>query len=156
MRMPSLLACLLILLLAPAAQAAIGSRVFVQDDGSLKINGRVVHLFGIHIPKGNRVCQFSLRPARCGSRAAVALRFRIQGMVFCENVGRNRDRSLNAVCLTSSRGEIFEPKTDLAAFLLSRGLAVALPNAPFEYQTLERIARAQERGIWGFFADSVR
>ncbi|MDJ0934190.1 MAG: hypothetical protein QNI93_02250 [Kiloniellales bacterium] len=147
--------CLVFVLGASEARAAVGSRVLVQDDGSLKINGRVVHLFGIYLPKGNRVCDSSLVPVRCASRAAKALRFRIQSMIYCENVSKNRDGSLNAVCLTSSRGEIFEPRSDLAAYLLQRGLAVALPTAPFEYKTIERIAKSQGRGFWGFFADSV-
>ena len=155
MRSALALFCLLLVFAATEARAAIGSRVLVQDDGSLKINGRVVHLFGIYLPRGNRTCDSSIRPIRCASRAASALRFRIQSVVYCENVSKNRDGSLNAVCLTSSRGEIFEPRTDLAAFLLQRGLAVARPDAPFEYKTIERIARSQGRGFWGFFADSI-
>ena len=147
--------CLVLLLVATEAQAAIGSRVLVQDDGSLKINGRTVHLFGIYMPKDGRICDNSIRPIRCASRAASALRFRIRSVVYCENVSKNRDGSINAVCLTSSRGQIFEPRTDLAAYLLNEGLAVALPNAPFEYKTIERIARSQGRGFWGFFADSI-
>ena len=147
--------CLVFVLGAMEARAAVGSRVLVQDDGSLKINGKEVHLFGIYIPQSNRVCGSNVRPIRCGSRAAVALRFRIQSVVYCDRVSRNRDGSYNAVCLIDSRGEIFEPRSDLAAYLLQRGLAVARPDAPFEYQVLERIARSQGRGFWGFFADSI-
>ncbi len=149
------LLCLVLVLAVSEGQAAVGSRVLVQDDGTLKINGRLVHLYGIYLPKGNRRCDSSISPVRCASRAAAALRFRIQSVVYCENVSKNRDGSLNAICLTSSRGQAFEPRTDLAAYLLQRGLAVALPNAPFEYKTIERIARSQGRGFWGFFADSI-
>ncbi len=39
---------------------------------------------------------------------------------------------------------------DLAAYLLRKGWAAALPGAPFEYQVLERIARTKGLGIWGF------
>jgi len=46
-------------------------------------------------------------------------------------------------------------RADLAAELLRHGWAVALPGAPFEYVTLERIARAHNRGIWGFQVDSI-
>ncbi len=155
MRSWPLLSLVLLIAFAVQAEAAVGSRVLVQDDGSLKINGREVHLFGIHIPLGDRVCESKIRPIRCGSRAAVALRFRIQNVVYCDRVSRNRDGSDNAVCLIDSRGEIFEPRSDLAAYLLQRGLAVARPDAPFEYQVLERIARSQGRGFWGFFADSI-
>ena len=32
----------------------------------------------------------------------------------------------------------------------------ALPDAPFEYQALERIARQQGVGVWGYPADVIR
>lgn len=56
-------------------------------------------------------------------------------------IATNPDGSLTARC--SSEGE------DLSAWMLQRGWAVALPDAPFEYQTMEKIARAQGIGIWG-------
>lgn len=138
-----------------AASAATGSRVQVQDDATLKISSRTIRLYGIYIPPTNRVCDSTFRPIRCGSRAAKALRFRIQKFVYCDQKSRNSDGSVNAVCLLSRRGRIFEPKHDLAAYLLERGLALARPDAPFEYAALERIARAQGRGIWGFLVDAI-
>jgi endonuclease YncB( thermonuclease family) len=38
---------------------------------------------------------------------------------------------------------------DLAAELLRQGWAVALQDAPFEYQALEKIARNRAIGVWG-------
>ena len=142
-------------LAASAAPAATGSRVQVQDDATLKISSRTVRLYGIYIPPTNRICDSTFRPIRCGSRAAKALRFRIQKFIYCDHKSRNADGSVNAVCLLSRRGRMFEPKYDLAAYLLERGLAVARPDAPFEYAALERIARAQGRGIWGFLVDGT-
>ena len=135
------------LLAMPASAARIHSFAFVRSDGSLDIKGRTYRLYGIHIPQTGRSCGRTLRPARCGSRAALALDFKIQRFVTCQILSRNRDRSLNAVCWA---GEV-----DLAAYLLHQGWALALPGAPFSYVALERIARAQNRGLWGFQADSI-
>ena len=52
---------------------------------------------------------------------------------------------MSALCRV--RGE------DLSAYLLSRGWAVALPDAPFEYAVLEKIARERHVGVWGFTVD---
>ena len=46
----------------------------------------------------------------------------------------------------------FNAVVDLGANLISAGMALAGPNAPFEYQALERIARATHQGIWSFQA----
>ena len=49
------LAVLVALLARPRAQAATnGSYALVQDDGTLKVSGRIVRLFGIHIPETGR------------------------------------------------------------------------------------------------------
>ena len=130
------------------AEADIVSYAIIQDDGSLRVRGRTIRLYGIHIPQTGRVCRTSIRPVRCGSEAVLALHFRIQGFVRCKPVTRYRDRSISAVCYVDGRGSVLEPDEDLGAYLLRQGLAVARPEAPFEYVALERIARAQRRGIW--------
>ena len=130
------------------AEADIVSYAIIQDDGSLRVRGRTIRLYGIHIPQTDRVCRTSIRPVRCGSEAVLALHFRIQGFVRCKPVTRNRDGSVSAVCYVDGRGSVLEPDEDLGAYLLRQGLAVARPEAPFEYVVLERIARAQRRGIW--------
>jgi endonuclease YncB( thermonuclease family) len=136
-----LIALLAVLLATPVAASRVHSFAFVRSDGSLDIKGRNYRLYGIHIPQTGRSCGRTLRPARCGSRAALALDLKIQ------RISRNRDRSLNAVCWA---GEV-----DLAAYLLNQGWALALPGAPFSYVALERIAQSRGRGLWGFQADSI-
>ena len=145
-----------LLCLALAAQVApareLHSYALVEDDGSLLIEGKRVHLYGIHLPETGRHCRGNIRPVRCGSRAVLALEFRIQGFVHCYPQTRNSDRSLNGICYVE-RGP-FDQGEDLAAYLLTQGWALALPYAPFEYHALERIARHNDRGIWGFTVDS--
>jgi endonuclease YncB( thermonuclease family) len=144
------------LVAAPAAAATnLKSYAIVQDDGTLRVRGETVRLHGIHIPSTERVCQTRIRPVRCGTRVARALRQRIQGFVDCAPQGRHGDGSLAAICHIR-QGSILDPPLDLGAWLISQGLAVAAPAAPFEYGVLERIARAQGRGVWGFQVDVVR
>lgn len=133
---------------APAA-ADVGERARVQNDGTLRVNGKTVRLYGIHIPTGQRTCRSSIRPVRCAPRAVLQLDFLIRGFVYCDEVQRFQDRSIAAVCRTGPNRE------DLAARLLDQGWAVALPGAPFEYIALERFAQSNKRGFWGFQADTI-
>jgi endonuclease YncB( thermonuclease family) len=128
---------------AVAVNGAVSSYAFVNDDGSLRISGRTYRLYGIHIPATGRTCRSDERPVKCGSRAALALDFKIDGdFVRCEPHQRHDDGTISAVCTASG--------VDLAAYLLERGWALALPDAPFEYQALEKIARHRGIGVWGF------
>lgn len=139
-----------LLLSVPGAHAReIVSYAFVQDDATLKVRGKIIHLYGIHVPETERTCRTFIRPVQCASRAALALDFKIgAGFVRCETVHTNADGSLTAVCHADEE--------DLSAYLISRGWAVALPDAPFEYKTLEKIARNKGLGVWGFQADVIR
>jgi endonuclease YncB( thermonuclease family) len=140
------LACLLFF--ATAGASDFSGTAFVREDGSLRVRNQDVTLYGIHIPKTGRRCRGNERPPRCGTRAALALDFRIQGFVHCNRMGRAADGSLVARCWVGASE--FDEGQDLSAYLLERGWAVALPDAPIEYQTLERIARKRGLGVWGF------
>jgi len=145
----------LLLLLSPTslwAQELVGHAI-VRDDGSLLIRERVVRLDGIYLPPTNRQCRDWIRPVRCGSRTVLALDFKVKGFVHCFPQSENGDGSLNAVCYVNRTG--FDPGEDLAAYLLERGWAVALPYAPFEYQAIEKIAMSQQVGVWGYTVDSI-
>lgn len=153
---PSLL--LLFLLLAvpvSAAPASIESYAIVRDDASLIMRGREIRLFGVFFPQDGRVCEGRIRPVQCGTRAAQALRLKIQGFIECRPQARLSDGSLAAICYADGNS-MLDPKIDLGAWLIQEGLAVAGPNAPFAYHTYERIARANERGLWGFQVDRIR
>lgn len=143
-----LIAILLVAAAPPTAGADIESYAIVNDDATLEIRGRRVHLFGIHIPVTDQACRSTIRPVRCAPEAALALEFRIQSFVRCEVVSRNRDGSVQGRCFVDGAGSVLEPDEDLSAYLLRRGLALAVPSAPFEYHALERVARSQGRGLW--------
>ncbi len=115
---------------------------FVDPSGTVRVDGETVHLFGIYLPPTERTCYEFERPMPCGSRAALALEFHI-GVEFlhCQEKQRYNDGSVSALCRV--RGE------DLSAWLLQKGWALALPEAPFEYHALEKIARSKGVGVWG-------
>lgn len=152
---PLLLIIALALGAAPA-RAEIAGPALVQADGSLKVAGRHIRLFGIHIPATGRTCQTRIRPARCGSRAVLALESKIRSVVRCARVGKQRRGVLSAVCRIRGDGSVLAPDLDLAAWMLSQGWALARPGAPFEYVAQERIARSRGLGVWGLQADSIR
>jgi len=124
------------------ADTEISGFAFVQEDSSLKIGGTLVHLYGIYIPPTDQTCYTFIRPIPCGTRASLALDFKISGdFVHCMPHYVNPDGSVIASC--SSGNE------DLSEWMLQRGWAVALPDAPFEYAAMESIARARGIGVWG-------
>lgn len=145
---------LLLGIVAPATAWELHSYAIVQDDASLLIKGHRVHLFGIYLPQTNRQCRSNIVPVRCGGRAVLALDFKIQGFVHCYPQSKNDDGSLNGICYADRSH--FKEGVDLGAYLVERGWALALPDAPFEYHALERIARHNNRGVWGFTVDSFQ
>ncbi len=125
-----------------AAEAEISSFAFVQQDGSMRISGNLIHLFGIYIPPTDQTCSTFIRPVPCGTRASLALDFKVSGeFVHCIPRTGNPDGSITASCSAGNE--------DLSAWMLQRGWAVALPDAPFEYRTMERIAQSKGIGVWG-------
>ena len=132
---------------AVASASDIVSYAIVQDDGTPRVRGKTIRLFGVYIPSTdrNRRGTLALRCAaivRCGrSRSRSGLR-------ALRPAGAALDGSLSAVCYVDGNG-VTDPPVDLGAWLIEQGLAVAGPGAPFEYQTLERIALVNGRGVWG-------
>ena len=137
-------------LLSPGAFAdRISGYAFVNDDASLRIKHYTIHLFGVYVPPTDPTCRTFVQPVMCGSRASLALDFKIcANFVDCETMEEYEDGSVAAICRV--QGE------DLGAWLLSQGWALALPHAPFEYAARERIATQRGIGVWGMPADLLR
>lgn len=135
--------------LSPQALPEISSYAFVHEDGSLTVGGYRVRLYGIYVPPTDRTCQTFIRPMPCGTRASLALEFKISGdFVRCAERSRNADNSITASC--TSNGD------DLSEWMLQKGWAVALPDAPFQYAAMEKIARSRGIGVWGIPIDNPR
>lgn len=142
------------LLAAIAGSAApqvpdISSFAFVRDDATLEVAGYWIRLYGIYVPPTDRTCYTFIRPIPCGTRASLALDFKISGyFVHCTPLVSNVDGSTTAAC--SVDGE------DLSAWMLQNGWAMAVPGAPFEYVAMERLAQSKGIGIWGIPIDTFR
>ncbi|NCC27692.1 MAG: nuclease-like protein [Gammaproteobacteria bacterium] len=137
---------------AAGAREIVGIPI-VEDDGSLTIKGQAIELYGIYLPQTERQCRRWERPVRCAPRSTLALDFRVRGFVSCEPRGRSETGRIQAICHVDRTG--LNPGEDLAAYLIQRGWALALPGAPFEYHAMERIARTQQLGVWGTAADAI-
>ncbi len=131
------------------ADGEISGFASMQDEGLLKISGYRIRLYGIYIPPTGQTCYSFIRPMPCGSRAALALNFKIEGdFVHCTPRIRHADDSITASCSLGNE--------DLSEWLLQKGWAVALPDAPFHYSALEKIAQSRGIGIWGVPVDIIR
>lgn len=135
------------------AYSDIVGAAFVQENSSLRVKNRTIHLYGIYIPPTDRTCQTFIRPVPCNPRAALALDFKIQGFVRCVEKARNTDGSIDAQCWVNYNH--FTEGEDLSAYLISQGWAAALPEAPYQYHVLEKIARQRSFGVWGVPVDSM-
>ncbi|MGZ3237935.1 MAG: hypothetical protein ACXU8A_11230, partial [Burkholderiaceae bacterium] len=54
------------------ADSEISGLASVQEDGSIKMSGYLVHLYGIYIPPTEQTCYVFIRPAPCGTRSSLA------------------------------------------------------------------------------------
>lgn len=144
-------ACVAWLLLSVSAEAA--PRTFegsatVREDGSLVVAGEVVRLYGVWIPRLDRICTSQQIPTFCGPSGVVVLQQKIRGFLLCQEVRRLTDGSIEAYCGQRGR-RLFDPREDLGAWMVQEGWALARPDAPPEYRALERLAESREVGIWG-------
>ena len=144
---------LLVLFAGPVAAAELYSYAAVRSDGTLVIKNTVVHLYGIHIPDTGRTCSALSGKVVCGTRGVLALEAKVDRFVKCEVISTYEDGSVEGWCRINA--STFRDGDDLGAYLLEEGWAVALPQAPIDYHTKEKIARSRGIGVWGTPADIV-
>lgn len=136
---PLLLA--LVLFAGAAAAETLTGVATVVDGDTLKIHGENIRLHGIDAPESAQHCQRNGRRWPCGRRAAFALADQIgRRSVRCD--GRERDRygRLVAVC--------YQNGTDLNAWMVRNGWALAYRRYSRDYVGQERRAAQAGRGIW--------
>ena len=119
----------------------------VQADGSLRVAGETVYLYGVYLPRLQRTCRTFIRPPRCGAPSVLVLDDLVDGFVRCQVVRQGRD-AVQGIC-TQPGSDLFGPREDIAATLVQRGWALAADGAPPEYRALEALARSREVGLWG-------
>ncbi len=138
---------------APASptERTVRGLALVNGDASLTVAGERIALAGIHLPDAGRTCDPRFRPVPCGPRAVLELRRLVHGFVECRITGRRPDGTATGFCRVGR--DTFSEGDDVGLRLVARGLALALPDAPFAYRAAERIARAARRGVWAFAED---
>ena len=133
--------------LAWADRPVIDGLAIVQADGSLRLGGETVWLYGTEIPLLVRTCTSVVRPPRCGDRSVLVLANMIDGFVRCEII-RRRGSAYEGFCTQAGR-DLFGPRDDIAAQLILRGWALAADDAPSRYRAYEAIAQSRDAGLWG-------
>ena len=115
----------------------------VIDGDTIDIHGTRIRLHGIDAPESKQLCLDGVgKEWRCGQKAALALADRIgRSPVSCEK--QDMDRYGRVVGQCSVGG------TDVNAWLVAQGWAVAYQQYSRDYVGQEDEARAAGRGIWG-------
>ena len=93
-----------LLLALPSAAYEVSCYAGINQDGTLQIKGKTIRLFGIYIPDTERTCSRNRQPPICGSRASVALEFKIDGFVRCDLHERHADNTYTGLCRVNAAG----------------------------------------------------
>ena len=133
-----------LLLAAPSAASApaLQGAASVIDGDTIEIRGERIRLDAIDAPESSQLClDAAVKRYRCGQKSAFALADMIgRSVVSCEPKGRDRYKRTIAVC--------FKSDTNLHAWMVAQGWAVAYRKYGIDYIAQEDEARFARRGIW--------
>lgn len=139
---------LLTLVASPARSDGVVVGVATVIDGSaLKVQGTLIHLFGVMAPGLKQTCELGITPWPCGEKAAEKLTALIEKrQVRCGEVEREPNGTPLAVC--------FAGETELNRAMVSAGYAVVRWTSGLDYSEEQAIAKAAAQGVWaGTFED---
>jgi len=128
--------------LNPALAFEVYGPARVIDGDTLEVAGERVRLFGIDAPEKGQTCRGPRgRPWPCGRVATHALKALIAGRpVVCQTTARDRYGRAIARCLVA--------RTDLSAWMVGAGWALAYRRYSTRYVPWECAARRDRRGLW--------
>ncbi|MBE0530264.1 MAG: thermonuclease family protein [Rhodospirillales bacterium] len=133
--------------LAAIAMPSLAEDVFIGvasviDGDTIEVHGQRIRLHGIDAPESRQACRAAGGGEyRCGQQAALALAERIgRRVVRCEGLDVDRYKRVIAVCRLDG--------TDLNAWMVSEGLALAYRQYSRDYIDQEDAAKAARRGLW--------
>ena len=137
-----MMACLLFMAAAASAAQLIQGTASVIDGDTIEIRGERIRLDAIDAPESSQLCLDAAgKRYRCGQKSAFALADMIgRSVVSCEPKGRDRYKRVIAVC--------FKGETNLNAWMVLQGWAVAFRKYGIDYIREEDEARLARRGIW--------
>lgn len=124
-----------------APNGAVIGRPSVIDADTLEVRGQRIRLWGIDAPESAQLCQRDGQAWRCGQAAAVALAEWIgERTTSCEQKDIDRYRRIVGRCLVGG--------TDVSAWLVQNGWAMAFRRYSMDYVVDEDRARRLRAGIW--------
>ncbi|RRH72465.1 thermonuclease family protein [Falsigemmobacter faecalis] len=126
--------------LQPASSGLQGIATVIDGD-TIDIQKQRIRLHAIDAPESAQRCWKGASEWRCGQTATLALKNKIdRHPVRCEQINRDRYGRIVARC--------FLGETNLNAWLVEEGHAVAAPQYGKDYIAHEARAQAARRGIW--------
>lgn len=120
----------------------IAGKARVVDGDTLDVGNQRVHLFGIDAPELSQVCKFADRYWDCGHRARDSLAKYVEGgTITCRSRGPQSKVLVSAVCYKNA-------VSDLGAYQIDQGMAVAETEFSEDYVDGEQVAQKNLKGIW--------
>jgi endonuclease YncB( thermonuclease family) len=114
----------------------------VLDGDTLVVAGKRVRLFGIDAPELDQLCVRDGRTWPCGREAKDALQAIVQQDRVDYHVQEITDRYGRVISHCKVGGE------DIAAAMVSRGMATAYRRYSDQYVGEEKAARREHHGLW--------
>jgi endonuclease YncB( thermonuclease family) len=128
--------------IAAAKADVLTGRASVINADTLGLGGQEIRLLGIDAPEIEQSCwDASGLPWPCGRRAALMLSTKVgSAIVECKGSRRDRSARLIAVCRAGD--------TNLNAWLVAEGWALAYRSQSLAYVQAEEAARELAKGLW--------
>lgn len=113
----------------------------VIDGDTIEVRGTHIRLNGIDAPESKQTCDANGQAYACGEQATEALIVLLGARpVACTEKGKDRYQRIIATCHVDS--------TDIAAWMVEHGWAVAYRKYSLEYVSAEDRAHSAKLGIW--------
>lgn len=124
-----------------AQRVSIEGRPSVIDGDTLRMQGRVVHLYGVDAVEGAQSCRYEGVRYPCGAMATAHLvELTLGQVVLCKGMDKNRSNELLANCRIGGK--------ELNALMVASGWALANTTETDLYVSGQERAKEKNAGLW--------